>query len=90
MSNRFGSLIMEHFSPMVGGLPVFTDDQLSRLKMPILYLAGEQDATVDAGQCAHRLKQQAPQAITILLKNHGHVVYDVLDQVMPFLSTIGW
>jgi pimeloyl-ACP methyl ester carboxylesterase len=40
-------LILENFNPITGALPVYTDDQMRRLKMPVLYIAGKEDTTVD-------------------------------------------
>ncbi len=38
------NVIMTHFKPRIGALPEFTDAELARLSMPVLLIAGAQDA----------------------------------------------
>lgn len=79
------NMIMENFNPMVGALPNYTDDQLKKLTMPVMYIAGENDATVHAHRTAQRIKKLIPHAKTKLIQNSGHVVYNVMDIIMPFI-----
>jgi pimeloyl-ACP methyl ester carboxylesterase len=70
---------------MMGTLPEYTDEQLRRLTMPVLYIAGENDATVHAGKTAQRIKKLIPHAEIRLIENSGHVIYNAIDVIMQFL-----
>ncbi len=80
------NMIMENFNPMIGALPNYKDDQLKRLTMPVMYIAGENDATVYACKTAQRIEELIPNANIQLIKNNGHVIYNVMNQIMPFLN----
>lgn len=79
------SLISENYRPYTGAIPVFPDAELRRLEMPILYIGGENDRLTNAPKCEMRLRKVLPHTDIVLLKNRGHVIYNVLDRVMPFL-----
>lgn len=79
------SMIGENFNPLTGSLPHLADDELQRLTMPLLYVAGENDATADVGKAAVRLKKLIPGAEVLVIENNGHVIYDSKKWVMPFL-----
>lgn len=83
---RISNIITANFNPMITALPVFSDEELSRLTMPVLYIAGEKDCTVDAGKTEGRLQKSIAGVQTYLLKGGGHVVMGVPDEVMPFLT----
>ncbi len=80
-----GNMIMENFNPMIGALPNYKNEQLIKLTMPVMYIAGENDSTVYAHKTAQRIKELIPNASIQLIKNNGHVIYNVLDRIMPFL-----
>ena len=66
---EFLELILENFIPMTGALPVLTDGQMRKLAMPVLFIAGEQDVTMDTHAAAGRLLALAPQAQAHLIPN---------------------
>jgi pimeloyl-ACP methyl ester carboxylesterase len=79
------SLILAHFNPRTGALPVFSDDELRRLTMPVLFIRGENDCTSDTKKAAERLAHLTAKAETHILSGCGHVVYNAMDLIMPFL-----
>lgn len=79
-------LIGKNYRPYTGAIPVLPDSELFRLKMPILYIAGEDDQLTNAPACEIRLRKLLPHARIAILKNRGHVIYNVLDRVVPFLN----
>ncbi len=81
----FMNLIVENYNP-IQDLPVYTDEQLQRLNMPILFIDGEDDAIIDAEKSAHRLSHLIPSAETRLLSGCGHVVTKSIEYIMPFLT----
>jgi len=82
----FSNMIADHFVPMTGKLPAVTDEKLKKLIMPVLYIAGEDDPTVNTAKSARRLRKTVAHPTVILLKNKGHLIYNVLDKVIPFLQ----
>lgn len=54
-------LINERFNPR-GQLPVFTDEQLKRLTMPVYALVGGRDRLLDSATTKRRLVAAAPHA----------------------------
>ena len=83
---EYVNIISENYSPYTGELPVFPDSDMSRLNMPVLYIAGEDDKLTNVPKSARRLKKLLPQPTVYVLKNTGHVIYNVLDKVIPFLQ----
>jgi pimeloyl-ACP methyl ester carboxylesterase len=78
------NLIMENFNPIIDPLPVLTDIQMHVLTMPILFVAGTNDITMDNEKAAERLLKHVPQAIVKLLDG-SHVIMTAADTVIPFL-----
>ena len=78
-------MIGENFNPLTGAMPPLTEGQLHKLTMPLLYIAGENDATTNVGKAADRLKNAAPGAAIKVIKNNGHVIYDSMKWALPFL-----
>lgn len=80
----FMNLIVENYSP-IQDLPVYSDEQLKRLNMPVLFIDGEDDVIIDAERSAQRLSRLVPSAIIHLLPNCGHVVTNSIEYIIPFL-----
>jgi pimeloyl-ACP methyl ester carboxylesterase len=81
---EFINLIVENYNP-IQDLPLYTDEQLQRLNMPVLFIDGEDDAIIDAESSAQRLLNLIPSANICLLPKCGHVVPDSIQYIMPFL-----
>ena len=82
---EFINLILWGYNPVKEELPVFSDHQLAKLTMPLLYVAGKDDAMIDTVAAAQRLKKQLPNAHVHLLENTGHMVLSALRH-NPFLA----
>jgi len=82
----FIEVISENYSPYTGEVPVLSDLEMMRVDMPLLYIAGEEDKLTNAPKSAKRLNRLLPHALVQLIENTGHVIYDVLDHVVPFLQ----
>ena len=83
---EFISLILQGFNPIKEDLPILTDEQLDRLTMPSLYVAGKDDRIVDTLSSSKRLKERKPGAQIHLLDNTGHMVLNALEYMIPFLT----
>jgi pimeloyl-ACP methyl ester carboxylesterase len=82
----FIDMILDGYLPLREELPVFTDDQLNTLTMPVLFVAGENDVMTDVKASALRLKTNLPQAQIRILSNTGHIVLNALNELLPFLT----
>lgn len=83
---EISTLMLRHFNPRMGSLPVFSDEEIKRLNMPVLFMGGEHDALLPTVKTAARLKKLLPHAETIVIKNRGHVIFNILDDIFKFLN----
>lgn len=82
---EFMNMIVESYDP-IAYLPVYTDEQLKRLNMPVLFIDGEDDAIIDAEKSAQRLSRLVGSAVVHLLANCGHVVTNSSEHIIAFLA----
>ncbi|MDT3387208.1 MAG: hypothetical protein LIR46_05515 [Bacteroidota bacterium] len=81
----FMNLIAVSYSP-IQHLPVYGDEQLQHLNMPVLFIDGKNDVIIDADKSAQRLSRIVPSAEIHLLKNCGHVLTNSTTYIIPFLA----
>lgn len=79
------TLVFTHFNPRTGKLPIFTDAQLSGLKMPVLVIVGAEDAMFKSAETASRAEKLIPNATTRVLPGVGHAILAQTDAVLEFL-----
>jgi len=70
---------------------VLSDNELRSIKVPMLFLAGENEKVYDAGKAAARIKRIAPQIETAVLPGCGHDLWIterelVCDMIVEFLK----
>lgn len=82
---EFINLILWGYNPIAEELPTFSDGQILRLAMPILFIAGKNDVIIDSVSAAQRLSKLISNAEVHLLENTGHIVLNALEYVIPFL-----
>jgi len=80
----FINLILSGFNPR-RELPLFSDGELARLRMPILYVAGEEDTLLDTRASRGRLARLAPQADIRVLPGTGHMITNAAEFMVPYL-----
>ncbi|WP_405497767.1 alpha/beta fold hydrolase [Nocardia sp. NBC_00511] len=78
-------LVFDHFNPRTGKLPIFTDDQLRALPMPVLVLVGDRDVMFDSNKTAQRATTLIPNADARILPDTGHAVLGQTEPVREFL-----
>jgi len=83
---EFAGLIVQYYIPRVIKSPMFSDDALSRLNMPVLFIGGENDAFFQSEKSAARLCSLVPQAKTQVLKNIAHTLINLADDIETFLD----
>ena len=79
-------LTFEHFKPRTAKMPIFSEQSLSKLSMPILMLFGDSDQLIPADKSIERLKQFAPHSKIELLPDTGHLIVNQTYKIMQFLT----
>ncbi len=82
----FMNLILSAYNPITASLPIFTDDQLRALTMPVLYVSGTNDRMLDAVGAADRIRTLVPDADVRLIDGAGHVITNAVDYIRAFLE----
>ncbi len=78
--------ITDQFKPRIGVLPIFTDDELRRLTMPVLLLGGTKDIIRDMSKIEARLHGLLPHLTVTIIPGAGHALLHTTDHVMAFLA----
>jgi len=76
----------KYFKPRTARMPIFSEQSLSKLTMPILMLFGDSDQLIPADKSIKRLKQFAQQTKIGLLQNTGHLIVDQSELILKFLN----
>ncbi|MBF6331750.1 alpha/beta fold hydrolase [Nocardia transvalensis] len=75
-----------HFRPRTERLPLFTDEQLRGLSMPVLVIVGGRDVMFDSAETARRIGECVPEATVRFLPEVGHAILGQTDTLLEFLS----
>jgi len=84
--DRFLTLVDRHFNYRMGSPTLFTNEELQGLVMPVLYLAGEQDAMLNTQKTAERLQKLLPDITINTFKDDGHVTINMAPLAVSFLK----
>lgn len=82
----FGKLLSRHYIPRPFKAPVFSDDALAKLTMPILYIGGDKDALFRSKQCAQKLDKVVPHAEARVLAGVHHTLINMADDIAAFIN----
>jgi pimeloyl-ACP methyl ester carboxylesterase len=83
---EFILLAQDHYRPRTLVMPRFTDEQLSRLTMPLLAVLGGKDVMVNAPDSKGRLERLTPHAEIQYHAQMGHFLPRQNQQVLEFLD----
>ncbi len=83
---EFMNTIMTHFIPRIEAEVLFSDEELRRLTMPVLLIAGADDAVLSARDTAARLQRLLPRLTTRILPGRGHALVNMAEEILPFLE----
>ena|ERR1700679_3019408 len=78
--------IFKVFKPRRDKLPIFSDDRLKRLTMPVLLIAGGRDAMLDSDETLRRLERTVPKLTAIYLLRAGHLLTGQTAAILDFLT----
>jgi pimeloyl-ACP methyl ester carboxylesterase len=80
-------LVSKNYRYRTGELPVFDDNALRRLTMPVHVLVGQLDVMLDSLETKRRLEATAPHATVRLLPDVGHFVPAQAAAELEFLTS---
>jgi pimeloyl-ACP methyl ester carboxylesterase len=80
------TLITTYFKPRVAPLPIFTDQELQCLNMPVLVLMGNRDALRNGQKINARMQKQVTNVQTVIIPGGGHALFNTTGQILPFLD----
>jgi pimeloyl-ACP methyl ester carboxylesterase len=79
------ALTFTHFLPRKDRLPVFSDEELRGLTMPVLVIVGGRDVMLDSRHTVARVEQAIPHAEVHLLPEVAHSIVGQTEAVLAFL-----
>ncbi|HEX2621695.1 MAG TPA: alpha/beta hydrolase [Phototrophicaceae bacterium] len=79
--------MMRQFKGLIGRLPIFSDDELRRLTMPVLLLGGTKDIMRDLSKIEARLRAFVPDLTVKSIVGGGHALINTRSEVLDFLTT---
>ncbi|WP_333863674.1 alpha/beta fold hydrolase [Sphingobacterium sp.] len=82
----FMDLIQTNFNARIEKEYIFSDDELSRLTMPVLFIGGEQDIIRSTQEIATRLQNIIEDFTVITIPEMGHVLAGLATRIFPFLN----
>ncbi|MCK9904582.1 alpha/beta hydrolase [Frankia sp. Cpl3] len=82
---NYMTLIHRSSRPRRDRMPVFSDEALRRLVMPMLVIVGERDALLDSQETARRLAQNVPHASVTMLPGVAHSIAGQTRPILEFL-----
>lgn len=82
-------LIQRSYTPRRDRLPVFTDEQLRSLVIPVLVVAGDKDRMLDSHETASRVGTLVPDSVVTLLPGTGHIPTGYAAIIGDFLKAGG-
>jgi len=78
-------LIHKNFRSRLVKLPVFSDEALQRLTMPVMAIVGAKDVLIDSAETKARLERNVAHAEVRYLPEAGHALPRQTDAILDFL-----
>ena len=82
----YQAIVSKYFRPVTETLPIFTDEQLRALHVPIQYFGGAHDVLLDAKTSVKRLHTLIDNAEAHLITDSGHAIIDKFEEARDFLA----
>jgi len=79
--------VAHHVRPRIETLPLFSDDDLRRLTMPVLLLGGSKDIAFDMNVIAARLRPLLPCLEVRIIPGAGHALLHTSGPILAFLDS---
>lgn len=88
MTAQYMEALLLHYTPRMSKEYIFSDEELRRLTMPVLYIGGANDVIRDNVKISSRLEALLPKVQTKVLPDTGHVLINMTKYTIPFLKEL--
>lgn len=78
---KFQILIGKNFNTRKEAIPIFSDEELKRLTMPVFLFVGAKDIMLHSFETADRMKKLVPTARINILPNGGHSLINLTETI---------
>jgi pimeloyl-ACP methyl ester carboxylesterase len=82
----FTELINKHFKPRTAELPVFRQEELEKLTMPLMLIFGAKDCIFSAGKAVRLLATAVPHTEVLVYPEAGHIIVNQSEKLLKFLE----
>ena len=79
---KFQILIGKNFNTRKEPIPIFSDEELRRLTMPVFLFVGAKDIMLHSMETADRMKKLVPNARINVLPEGGHSIINLTDEIL--------
>ena len=79
---KFQILIGKNFNNRREPIPIFSDEELRRLTMPVVLFVGAKDIMLHSIETADRLRKLVPEAKINILPEGGHSIINLTDEIL--------
>ncbi|HUO91916.1 MAG TPA: alpha/beta hydrolase [Rhizomicrobium sp.] len=86
-ATAYMSSVFREFRPRRETLPIFSDEDLKRLTMPVLLIVGGEDAMLDSQETCARLARSVPNLTARELPGTGHLITGQTATITAFLAS---
>lgn len=83
---KYQKLIAKHFNFRRVTIPIFSDDELKKLTMPVALFVGGKDVMLHSEKTANRLGSLLKHAEINFIQDEGHSIVNQGDEIRRFLS----
>ncbi len=84
---KFATLIKDYFKPRTDLLPLFTDEQLNSIIVPVYFIGGEEDCFYNSSKSAERLNKHLKNVVAIVLPAAGHILNRMEEHIVTFIDS---
>lgn len=81
------TLIFSNFNPRTEPLPIFSDEDLQGISIPVQVIVGSRDVMMDSAETVRRVEKSIPNTSVTVLPDAGHAILGQTDAVMEFLAS---
>ena len=83
---RINDAIMTHSFPRIEKEYIFSDEELSRLNMPVLLTCGADDVVFSTDRLVERMQRLVGTLDVAVIEGPGHGLVNRASEILPFLT----
>ncbi|MCL5073053.1 MAG: alpha/beta hydrolase [Actinobacteria bacterium] len=84
---NFSILVSRNFNPVIS-IPLFSDEDLKKLTMPVFLMVGDKDVMLYSTITIKRLTKLVPFLTANMLPDTGHLIINKTKQIIEFLTKV--